>query len=640
MARTGLVFTTIVCLRCEAERQARFACPECGLAPAATETDIHVQDRQRALARIGDRSALVQRLDLNVLGLWDLSDLAEIAPRMFEAWKGLARDPSGGVDAFRDVAAEVATLELWAAEIEPLRPLVVLTRHTQAVIKSLVDIYDLLAASLGEEQMKKAQAAANRLQGLVDAVGAELRRVRELVDRVDRVLDEPDPIAAWIGESAVAGDLEATVASGQALVEARLGRQVEAGAAFVAGIHHTVMSTLGDPDEFWRLAGDHLVRLERAAPQTLEVVDEPLFSARLAEVTEDLWDGARRAAVTPEPASLRTAARDILEAGHLVTEQALKLHLGVLCAATSRNSFSDTQAGDVSALLDVAVGKRWAVAAALGDSSMRNAFAHRDFAVVGDEVSLSPRRRQQDGEPEVLMGLDAMQDSVLRFVEAGAAMDLAIGIFLESHGVTVETAPLERVLSVALLSALGWSEVTVDHQDERVFVSAVVTTDVDESVLGFAAHPFLDTAHALELRLVREDTGQSCVVEIDLRRGRDFRSAEDERQKHAAFVLHRHSTLIDGEPMWSPAQVERYAARLGWEAIIDPDISTPDLRKVVRVLRHLAQEAGLDAVDRELAKCMRLRLQAGGGWELDPADFEDLAAMAEKVVPEIRHRIL
>jgi len=640
MLRVRLPFTTIECSRCEAQRQARFACSDCGKAPAVTEVDLHVEGRQRALSDVGDRRALAQRLEVNVLDLWDTYDLVGVLTRMIEAWNAVAEDPRRRAPALRKAAAEVASLERWAAEVEPLRPLIMPTRHTRGLIEAIAEVYELLEAGFREEQMEQAQQMAHSFQSTLDAVEGEVLRVGELVGRASRVLESPDPLAAWVRESIGSSDLETAVERGRELVQAHLGRQAEAGSAFVASLSHTLVSPLGDSDEFWRLASDHLARLEGADSRVLGVVGEPLFSARLAEVAEDLWDAARRATVSPEPVSLRAGAREILEAGHLITEQALKFHLGLLCAAKSRNSFSETQAGDVSVLLNVASGQAWGVASALGDSAMRNAFAHRDFAIVGNEVSLSPRHRQHEGTPELLVGLDAMQDSVLRFVEAAAAMNLALAIFLEARGIEVETASLERFLAVAFLSAMGWSDVDVDHDGKRVVVAATASNDVDDKALTFVVQPFLDSADDLELKLARVDTGERCVVQIDLRRHRDWRSAVTEDEKQVTFALLRRFTLVDGEPLLTDEHIERIAANRGWEALMDASIPTRQLVELIRTLQRLAQEVGLMAVDRELVKCLRLRLQAGSGLPLNPAEFEPLDAMAHRMVPGIRCLLL
>lgn len=62
--------------------------------------------------------------------------------------------------------------------------------------------------------------------------------------------------------------------------------------------------------------------------------------------------------------------------------------------------------------MNIASEKGWEVRSGIGDAALRNAFAHRGFEVVGDEVSLSPQRRRSSAGSTVTMASNAMSDRI------------------------------------------------------------------------------------------------------------------------------------------------------------------------------------------------------------------------------------
>ncbi len=426
MERLTLSFNVIDCERCGARRQTRFACPDCGKAAAPTEVDFKVQERQRAVLEATSARAQPDEIDATAMDLRTSGQLAQLPTRIFDTADRLAKGEDGAASEFAAVAREVASLENWADAVVPLRPLITLTREMQSAVRSLVTLYDVVAAALVEERLDRAQQAGEAVQHALDEASIAVGNANVIHDRAERVLNAPDPVAAWVAE-AVNGDLIAASNRGAALFESRTDRAVSPSSGFAAVFYDVALSTIGDPLAFWALVSSQLELLEEIGAGLTVIVSDPIFSARAVDVSHDVWEAARRAAVAPEAPTLRAASSQLLESGHLLIEQALKFHLGTLCALTTKMSFADTQACDVSQLVQIANDKTWAISAGIGDVDIRNAFAHRDFEMAGSAVSLSPQRRRSDGRPQRLVSLDRVQDGVLHLVETLAAMDLALG---------------------------------------------------------------------------------------------------------------------------------------------------------------------------------------------------------------------
>jgi hypothetical protein len=635
-----LSFSAVECQRCGARRQTRFPCPDCGKAAASTEIDVKVQARQRAIedaaaARLGE----VGRLNSNAMALLASGELVDLPTRVFASANRLAVGERRASEEFAALAREVASLECWANQTVPLRPLVTLTHHAKAVVRALIEVYDVIAAALVEERLERAQRAADAVQGALDVAAVEAAKANDVLERASRVLAVGDPLGAWVAE-AFEGDPGAATARGQALLEAHTGRAGGPGAGIAAVFYDTVVSVIGDPDDFWRLVRAQVQLLDSVRPEIPVIVSDRAFSSRAVDVIHDMWDAARRAAVEPDMETLRSTARDLLEAGHLLVEQPLKFQLGSICAATTRMTFADTQARDVSELINIARDRGWVVGAAIGDSDMRNAFAHRDFEIANDEVSLSPQRRRRSGQPELLLPLDRLQDRVLRLVETLAAMDLALTIAMDDLGVGVHASSLGRFLSGPLLAGLGWTEIDIGEAQGMVTISAAVHGPVPLNVIAFAAQLFVGSAQRLVLRLSRSDAGTSSEISVYLDAYEAWAGADNELDRDAAFVRMGRATLVNDHPLFCDGRVEKYLAFRGCEVLVDRTLQGRDLARHVNTWRRVARDLGLDELQRQLGKGLRLRLQAETGLAFDPAEFGGLLERVGRTVPGLPDTLL
>ncbi len=638
MLKLTLAFSRVDCRRCGAARQTRFPCPDCGEAAAPTEIDVNVQARQRAVRDADDaRSETVPAPDWDAMALLESGKLAEIPDRAFDAASKVAAGDAQGAEELCSLAREIAALERWVKDVAPLRPVVTLTDHVRTAARAMVALYDVLTRALTEERIEEAQRANDEIQAELDAAADAAAYTKEVLQHLTRVLDAEDPVAHWYAE-AFGSDLVAATAQGQALFETRTGRTCEQGTALAALLYETALSTIGDPDMFWQLATAHLSVLEGFGNDLDTAVSEPLFTTRVTDVADDLWAAARRAAVTPDPETLRQAANDLLEAGHLLVEQPLKFDLGVACASSTRMTFADTQASDVSRLINIAKDRGWEVRSGVGDAVVRNAFAHRDFEVAGDAVSLSPQRRRQAGDPEIRMPLVVIEDQVLRMVETVAAMELALIAAMEDRGLALPSP--SRSLVAPFLAGLGWTGVTLEDEGERVTISAEVHEEVPLNRIAFAAQPIAGSARRLVLQLTRDGVGEQITVEVPLEFYASWAGSEEEITKEVAFVRFTRETLIDGRPLMDDAHVTKYLTFRGCQTLVDQELPFPEINRRVKLFRHLARELDLTDVNRQLGKGLRLRSMAESGMTFDPAEFDELLQLAGAHLPPLQTMLI
>lgn len=533
------------------------------------------------------------------------------------------------------VARDVAVLEAWATWSPELRPMVGLARTVKAAVRDLIRVFDDVVEALIAGSLAEAQSANNRYQVSLDSAGVALAVAGDQLDRAARVLGTDDLMGAWLAE-ALAGDPVAATTRGQALFADEVGRSCGPRAALSALALDVMISTVGDRARFWHLTREHTELLANADPKLFSVFAEQSFRPRALDVTHDLWLAAQRAALMPLPETLRGVATDLLQDGHLVVEQALKFHLGVACACFTRRTFSDTQACDVSDLANVARDKGWAIAGALGTSELRNAFAHRDYEVLGDRVLLSPARHRREGAPATSASLNEVQNSILELIEASAAMDLALIFVAEGLGLEGYVLPPTQFFVRTILVALGWSDVELTVSERTLVLHATVAGEVPLGAVAYAAQPFVDTAEVVELHLSRADTGMRSVVEIPLGAYKAWSSASsDVLGKEVAFLQLSASTTRNGSPVMDSQHAAKYIAFRACQVVGDRGRPFAELNQDLRRWRAAARDLGLDELQRLIGRAQRWRAMAETDLAVDPAEMEALLSLAGTVLDPI-----
>jgi hypothetical protein len=628
-----LRYQTVRCSRCDITRQTRFPCPDCGKAPAVTEIDLHVERRRRAVRQAKEarrQRAAAPALDARAL-LRD-GELDTLPTRVLRAARKVAEEHPDGAAELAGLGRDISSLEAWTRETRELRPNISVTRAMKSAVRGVVAIYDVVVQALSAEQLSEVQHANRSIQEALEASRRALGRVEEILSLTNSVLESDDPVATWLAES-IQGNPVAAAERGKALFENRVGHDCGGATALGALTLDSMAASVGDQAHFWHLVKEHVSVLRGAGDSLRSIAADPSYRSRAAEVTHDLWWAARRAVQSPDPETLRAAATELLESGHLMVEQAMKFHLGIACAVTTRMTFADTQARDVSELANIAVDQGWVVSTSVGSSDLRNAFAHRDYRLTHDQLFLSPARRQRRCQPNLSLSLEEAQDAVLGFVEVNAAMGLAWMAVAEELSIEEVILPAAAYLARTWLLALGWSDVTVEEEEDVVVIEACTEGSIPFSATAFFAQPFVGTGIALlTIRLRRMGASRRAVIDMPLQAYERWAHSDDAFHREVAFIELGARTHIDGSPLISRIHVEKYAAFRACQAVADRSRPFADVNAELKAWRGMARSMGMDGLQRLLGRAQRWRATAGANMPVDAAEMDPLTSLASTEV--------
>ena len=556
--------------------------------------------------------------------------LSELTHRISTGANAIARTEHARSEALQEVASDVAGLVAWVHETRELRPWGAFARNVKDAVEGLVRVFDTTVAMLEARDGQQAQQLQPELQRNLDEATDAIWACNALFERIAELELSDNPAATWIS-LAIEGDLSTASARGLATLERHQLPTEHEGAAIPALVWHCVAGTISDEQRFWRLADEHRSLLASHSEALSTVVDTDFFAERATESLQDVLNAARLAVAYGEPESQRQAAADLLEHGHLLIEQPIKLHLGIACAAAGVMSFEDTQAKAVASLARVARDQGWAIGPYVNGSVVRNAFGHRDFRVRDDGmVELSPARRRAEGRTPPMMTLDELCDAVLSLVEACGVMDMALALVT---GRSVDDQGLQAspfLVRTVVAGPLGWDVVGTEFGDTEVVLEARCTGPAGLAAVGALASLLADYTRLI-VRLHAEG-GDTYEVEIPIPLFNTWSHAEGEIGKSAAFQVACHSTLVNGTPAMTAPQVRKALAAQAAESLADRTASFVEIKQDLASLRDAATAIG----DRELRKA----IASGIGWRAQvaadhPTDVAPLRALFDILAQEV-----
>ena len=621
MLGISLTFSKIDCSRCGADRQTRFPCPECGMRPRPSEVDINVQDRRDAVrpAQLA-REAEALPLALDATELLSSGRLGELAERIYAAGDLIGRRDEAGAIQLAGLAEEIASLERWTHEVKRLRPWVFLTDAVKVAVDELINVFDVVVRALLSEEIRAAQLCEAEAQAALDRSADAIWAANEKLELMVRVLDGGDPIGAWMAV-AIDGDPTTAIERGEALFLLRTGMKCGNTAGLTALMLAPLAATIGDEHRWWGLVDAHIRFLDGHRGGIGSVLQDPSYASRRSDVVHDLWQSARRASRMPSAETTRQDAADLLELGHLVVEQQLKFNLGLGCTLTTRRSFAATQGCDVADLAGIARDQNWPIASHLGDSTIRNAFAHRDFTIDGDSVLLSPQRGRPTASGRSLT-MPELLDSVLEIIEVSAAMELATVWVTET--VDPESVFVAEGIEFveAILNCFGCDEVdVVTSADNCVRISACVDTPVRLATIAAVVQPLVGTAREVSLHLQSRDKSRECTVIVPVDIHAAWQRAESELEKEAAFLRLCEATTVDGVPILSRDHVRHVVGIRACELFVDQDQELADVCTGLAVWRLLAETLALADLARDIGRAIRCRRYRAAGIQITEADL-------------------
>ncbi|MCU1497287.1 MAG: hypothetical protein JWM47_1240 [Acidimicrobiales bacterium] len=555
---------------------------------------------------------------VGAIEMFEHADLEGLVDRIWTAARSVANGDEDAGDQLVDASAEVQSLETWATRAPRLRPTIALTEGLIRTITGFRAYLDAVTDALRVETIPEVQATESKVQAAIDSITSYVSDIGDAARRLTAILDAEDPAGAAL-RIGIETDYSTMEERGRAVLLAQLGLEADATASMYGLVGDALARTVGDSAAFWEVARSHLVVLQGGGSATTDALRLPEFARRQAEVAHDTLSAARRAAKTPHALTDREQLTDLLEAGHLVVEQPLKLHLGLACAATTKMDFARTQTADVSELGNVASDKGWTVAQHLPPPEVRNAFAHRRYAVEGEDVVFSGPKTNPT---QTRMSSLELQDTILQTVEVAMAMDLAVAIVAADAGIEF-SADLPAVwMAEALMVGLGWSGVSTCVVDGRVVAEATLVEDASLAVLSFAAHPLSRIADQLDLTLHGPTKSVRFLVPLGM--FVSWTTIEDPVERSARYLVLSRKILRDGLPLITEDAARKVLAWTACEVAVDKGLEMAVSVGGLRIIRSAARNLGFDDLTRMLGRLVQWRLSLGTDTQVAYEEISDI----------------
>ena len=626
-----LGFDAIECHGCGTKRQKGLDCPHCGARAAPTEVDLQYQSRRRALAPVKQiRAAPGLPPDASPIEMLVSPLLSELTDRIASGANAIARTQHARSESLQQIARDAAGLEAWIRETRELRPWSAYARSVKDAVDGLVQVFDTTIAMLEARDLGQAQQLQPELQQYLDEATDAIWTCNLLFNRIAELVLSDNPGATWIS-LAFEGDLPTASERGFATLERHQLAAEHESAALMALLWGCVAATTSDEQRFWRLVDQHHSLLASHSKALFDVAGSDFFTERATASLEDILSAARSAAAHGEPESQRQLASELLEHGHLLIEQPIKLHLGIACAATGVLIFDETQTTHVSRLARIAIENGWAISRYVNNSDLRNAFGHRDFGVRDDGmIELTPARCRANGRPPPVMTLEELCDAVLALVEACGVMDtafaLATGRRVDDQG--LQASPF--LIQTLVTGQLEWEVVDMTLGDAEVVLEARCAQPVKLAAVGMLAS-LLPDYNRLIVRLHAEG-GHTHEIEIPIPHFNSSSRGEREVARSTAFQVACHNALVNGTPAITPPQARKVLAVEAVKCLADQAAPFSEIRPDLASLRDAAQAIG----DRALAKA----IASGIGWRAEvaanhPTDVAPLRALIDMAEQEV-----
>ena len=633
--KLNLSFSAIDCLRCGMKRQVRLPCPDCNAKPAITEVDVRLQLRQRAVrATKLTRQSACDALSEGPLELLSSSRLSNLIDQISAAASLVAEEAPSGPEALDAAARQVSALEKWVKLAPALRPLASYSRYVKCIASGIVDFFDYTLSALEAPSIQVAQCIEVDVQRALDTVTHAASEGGLLIDRIDRIASASNAGAAWMNE-AFEGDAMTAAANGADLLRRYDLPSNNLEAQLLAMVWDVGVRTISDSDRFWSAVSRHYECLKSHNISVVRIVEAPEFIQLLAETREDALNAAHRAMLTGGPETLRQEITELLDTGHQLTEQPLKLHLAVLCAAAARTPLRRMQGRDVSSLIDTATRHGWEDNVSSRSVDIRNAFGHRDYRVASDGVvELSPVRRSAGQYPAVIVTREELCDAIIGIAETCGAMELALLILCGDRIGQVALTFSSFLTRTIAEGILGWTNVDVVTNEDEVLVIGQCHRRLKLAEIAHLAVLPLQGRAVLRLQLLGPD-----AVQHELRIPVDsfvaWAETQDGPRKTAAFLALNRSTIVDDQPILDDSYVKTYVARRVVQCLSDRDTTFGAMRQELSYWRDAAKDWGYADLSKVIAAGIGWRASTETGTRLPPTFMKRLEKMALEEVEQV-----
>ena len=554
------------------------------------------------------------------------SRVSKVMDRITQASALVAEDHTTGTQELAGVAKEIAVLEGWVQGASEFRPLASYSRSVKRAVSSIVQVFDIILDALEAPSIAAAQETQSDLQSFLDEAAAAIDEGNALLERFERIQESDNPCAAWLNE-AIESDPISAAARGAELLKANQLDSSSVDAQIHTVVWDTVIGTMSDRDSFWSNVADHHEFLSSHRDTILEIIESESFRERLVATREDALVAAHRVAMMGDAETLRQGVTELLEQGHQLVEQSLKLHLGLVSACISRKSFEQTQAQDVSVHVDIAAHNLPQVTTSMS-IPIRNAMGHRDYGITDDgRIELSPARATAQGRSPMVVSQEELCDAVSEIAEACAIMEMSLLVLVGDRLEQASVAYSSFAVRTMAEGFLGWIDVVVESSHDEILLSARCLRRIRHAELTLLACLSLEGRAKLRLRLQDIDLGSHEVV-VPVDKFIRWSGTAEGTLKTVAFLDLLRNTMVDGRSIVHDGYTSKCVAVRVMECLADKSMAFPDLRAELVVWRDAATEWS----NPRLAKA----IAAAIGWRAGaPHSGECLETLMEFAVQDV-----
>jgi len=610
--RIKLSWKQIECRRCHEARVAGVPCPNCDARPDPREADPSLQRRQR-LARdaltILDRQPASHATSHPTTDQWSPEEgfdpLVAWVEQFLPTLNAAIQDPSAGARLL-ELVSDLVDLRDQLQGPRWLRPHLPLWRTADALIEHLTQVARCYLTACEEPTPLQAQAAAEAGQKALDAAAEEGPRPVERLERWQRVSasDQVGDIVSALAVEAyrLAGtaDLLVLEQDGARDFEQLLGAACPSGMGLLLRMMSLQAEVVLDEQRFHQLVHDAYAVFTRRPDRLRQLVQDQTLVDDVNDAIRRGYDAAITArAVLAAASDDRRAVRAVLALAHELLEGPGKRYVAALLAVAGRRSYQDLRRRDAGAVLQQASQQPRLVPLLDGlDIALRDAKAHEDYLIEGDELILTDHGvRRPNTQPipglvlldRVLTAVETLQALLFALVAAAAGIDITLVDPLDySHFDMTD----EDVVAMLLALQSSWTEVTVEFHSDTLQAAATgeLGTQPLRSVAVLVPH-LPERITQLELT-VRTSTGHRLLAGPTEPWRRHNASTDWDKQLH--FIEGCGRWHLDGKPTFDQDQIRLWAAR---QALEQAAAGYPACVKPLRQLRDFARRLQ----DEELA---------------------------------------
>ena len=509
-------------------------------------------------------------------------------------------------DALSDAVVKLFSLETAVAPLSRLRPSRALRPALNTMSAAMQAASDELLTAMEAGNPRLAQIHGANLQPAMDDATRSMSDFSRVCDGWLRAQSGEDPLVVFMS---IAADDAAGGRQVDGILDlARLGRDLAAkrlpsiSFPLELGVSASLMSSFAklffDEEQFWSVVAwqvEH-VRSNRVTLDKLSQTDTWLAhwtqaSAQAIAACERLR--VLSAAAKGDEASVYAA----LDFCHDLQEGLAKTVL-----ATSRllwkdnRDFEELLADGVKSLADW-LRANGQLAAAVFELPSRNARAHRDWLVDGEDVVLCVLRPPSNGA--VRISSEELDDHLIALAEVTLALHFGIVVAAASLLVVLPhnehlIASQWRTYCAAILRGSGWSDADVSIEvDKAIHIRGRVSRRVSISELFSLVSYLPDTATTIEAEIATPNGDRRISIPIGpLRR---FSTESDEMAKSLHYAACAYLSTIDGTSAMSRACFRKVVvvAMYRWVTEGDDEIGVVAAFKMGRAIATLCNDTEL-----------------------------------------------